>query len=216
MNRVQDQWTFPPGAVECCCPGEYANDFSVVGSHYANNFIPDGRYLLYGSLSEEESGRIYYLTGKCLRCGGQMRSGSSVAANITGDRLLSYIYREYERFTPHALYQHGSFATFLPERGAWYLEQKQLREDVKEEQFVAMFHAEDQNTVRTWWRERRVPIDVRCCGNCRHSHGALPFASPNMENGCDVPELRGPLYTAAMRLEDWQLGHCCRFWAEKE
>ena len=132
------------------------------------------------------------------------------------DGLLYYIYREFTLYTPYALYQGGSFNTCLPERAAWYLEQKQLREEVKEEQFVSMFHPGDRCTARLWWRERRVPFDVRCCGNCRHSHGALPFATPNMENGCDAPEVHDPLYTAAMRLEDWRLGHCCRFWAEKE
>ena len=59
---------------------------------------PTAWVLEYRTIACHEDGRILYITGKCDRCGGFMRSGTSVPANLNGDELLAYIYRKLERF----------------------------------------------------------------------------------------------------------------------
>ena len=96
--------------------------------HYSRNFIPTGWKLEYTSLEQHEPQRFLYMTGWCLRCGGQdLQSGISIPDELSGDALLERIYREMEHYRP---FEHrrsdGTYNRSLLGRAAWYMEQDDL------------------------------------------------------------------------------------------
>ena len=55
----------------CTCPASKSGSFQIATDHYSRNFIPTGWKLEYTSLEQHEPQRFLYMTGWCLRCGGQ-------------------------------------------------------------------------------------------------------------------------------------------------
>lgn len=85
----------------CTCPASKSGSFQIATDHYSRNFIPTGWKLEYTSLEQHEPQRFLYMTGWCLRCGGQdLQSGISIPDELSGDALLERIYREMEHYRP--------------------------------------------------------------------------------------------------------------------
>ena len=85
----------------CTCPASKSGSFQIATDHYSRNFIPTGWKLEYASLEQHEPQRFLYMTGWCLRCGGQdLQSGISIPDELSGDALLERIYREMEHYRP--------------------------------------------------------------------------------------------------------------------
>ena len=83
----------------CTCPASKSGSFQIATDHYSRNFIPTGWKLEYTSLEQHEPQRFLYMTGWCLRCGGQdLQSGISIPDELSGDALLERIYREMEHY----------------------------------------------------------------------------------------------------------------------
>jgi hypothetical protein len=108
---------------------------------YGKHFVPDGWLLDYKSLSEEEKDRCLYLTGKCNICSGFMKSGTGLPLNSSNSHLINSIWYQFLNFRPY-------FG--LEERKQWYFEQDIKSEEIKYGMFAALFHEEDQETVREW------------------------------------------------------------------
>lgn len=141
----------------CTCKDHDHKDWTVVADHYCRHFIPDAWTLEYHQLHCHEEGRILYLTGTCDVCGGFMRSGTSVASNISDDELLLYIYREVTRFRPYDGYdpKTGRYCGAISKRSRWYREQDDLSMSALGLQFVRLFREEHQAQAREWFAERR-------------------------------------------------------------
>lgn len=112
----------------CTCPASKSGSFQIATDHYSRNFIPTGWKLEYTSLEQHEPQRFLYMTGWCLRCGGQdLQSGISIPDELSGDALLERIYREMEHYRP---FEHrrsdGTYNRSLLGRAAWYMEQDDL------------------------------------------------------------------------------------------
>ena len=85
----------------CTCPASKSGSFQIATDHYSRTFIPTGWKLEYTSLEQHEPQRFLYMTGWCLRCGGQdLQSGISIPDELSGDALLERIYREMEHYRP--------------------------------------------------------------------------------------------------------------------
>ena len=85
----------------CTCPASKSGSFQIATDHYSRNFIPTGWKLEYASLEQHEPQRFLYMTGWCLRCGGQdLQCGVSIPDELSGDALLERIYREMEHYRP--------------------------------------------------------------------------------------------------------------------
>ena len=113
---------------------------------------PTGWKLEYTSLEQHEPQRFLYMTGWCLRCGGQdLQSGISIPDELSGDALLERIYREMVHYRP---FEHrrsdGTYNRSLLGRAAWYMEQDDLTLGEKNAQFLKLFHEEDQRAVEDW------------------------------------------------------------------
>ena len=102
----------------CTCPASKSGSFQIATDHYSRNFIPTGWKLEYTSLEQHEPQRFLYMTGWCLRCGGQdLQCGVSIPDELSGDALLERIYREMEHYRP---FEHRrSDGTYDPPAGAY-------------------------------------------------------------------------------------------------
>lgn len=142
----------------CTCPTAHGNDFPKVTDHYCVNFIPTGWRLEYTSLSQEDSERVLYLTGQCLRCGGQdLQCGVSIPNELTGDALLAHIYQEMTRYRPfERRYDDGTYSAGLSQRARWYMGQDDLTLNQRNAQFLLLFQEKDWGTVEEWINRCRV------------------------------------------------------------
>lgn len=141
----------------CTCKDHDHKDWRVVADHYCKHFIPDAWLLEYHQLHCKEEGRILYLTGTCSVCGGFMRSGTSVASNISEDELLLYVYREMTNFRPYDGYdpKTGQYRGAISKRSSWYRKQDDLSAAALGLQFARLFKEEHQAQVRKWFAECR-------------------------------------------------------------
>ena len=142
----------------CTCPTAHGNDFPKVTDHYCVNFIPTGWRLEYTSLSQKDSERVLYLTGQCLRCGGQdLQCGVSIPNELAGDALLAYIYQEMTRYRPfERRYDDGTYSAGLSQRARWYMGQDDLTLNQRNAQFLLLFQEKDWGTVEEWINRCRV------------------------------------------------------------
>lgn len=68
----------------CTCPASKSESFQIATDHYGRNFIPTGWKLEYTSLEQHEPQRFLYMTGWCLRCGGQdLQCGVSIPDELS-------------------------------------------------------------------------------------------------------------------------------------
>ena len=136
----------------CACKGHKAKDWTVVADFYAMNFVPRKWVFEYRTIHSQEDERVLYLFGCCDQCGGAMRSGTSVPANIKGDELLAYVYREMARYRPYDNYDSHSWAYHgcVNERAKWYQRQDGLTPGTRGKQFINLFKKEDRTTVTDW------------------------------------------------------------------
>jgi len=136
----------------CTCPTAHGNDFPKVTDHYCVNFIPTGWRLEYTSLSQKDSERVLYLTGQCLRCGGQdLQCGVSIPNELAGDALLAHIYQEMTRYRPfERRYDDGTYSAGLSQRARWYMGQDDLTLNQRNAQFLLLFQEKDWGTVEEW------------------------------------------------------------------
>lgn len=142
----------------CTCPTAHGNDFPKVTDHYCVNFIPTGWRLEYTSLSQKDSERVLYLTGQCLRCGGQdLQCGVSIPNELAGDALLAHIYQEMTRYRPfERRYDDGTYSAGLSQRARWYMGQDDLTLNQRNAQFLLLFQEKDWGTVEEWINRCRV------------------------------------------------------------
>lgn len=119
---------------------------------YSKYFIPDGWALRYEVLTQPGTKRVLYLTGQCMQCRGKMRSGVSIPEELTGAALLEYIYTQMRQYRPYAVgcQKTGKYDSYYPERARWYQKQDDLNLVQFNEQFIGLFHPEDQPAVREW------------------------------------------------------------------
>lgn len=143
----------------CTCADTHWDGRSTVPEHCSNNFIPTGWELEYESLSQETPNQaIFYLTGRCLHCGGQAtKIGVLIPGDLTGDALLDHIYRLMEHYCPlDTGFQSGAYRSDLSMRARWYMGQDDLTLGAKNAQFLKLFHEEDWTAVEDWIDRNRV------------------------------------------------------------
>ena len=152
----------------CTCKGHNAADWTAVADFYAKHFIPEHWAFDYHKLTCHEGERVLYILGCCDRCGGLMRSGTSVAANIKDDELLAYVYREMEHYRPYDGHKPdlGTYHGYISQRGRWYQQQDDLTLEAKNRQFLHLFRAEDRPAVTDW---------------LTRNHGAEPCGKPHRD-----------------------------------
>ena len=164
----------------CQCEGHNSNSFRDAGCFYSRHFIPDGWQLNYTTLDREEPGRMLYITGKCARCGGFMRSGTSVACNLTNNALFTYIYEQFKNYRPHDSREpSGIYHGAVIPRSQWYWEQDRLTAEKRKEQFVALFHEEDRADARRWALEQMPVPPVRRDTPAELFHGVIKLVQDN-------------------------------------
>lgn len=136
----------------CTCQKHNSKNWQTVADHYCEHFVPSTWGLEYHSLNCHEDGRVLYMIGACDICGGFMRSGTSIPANVQDDQLLVYIYREMTHFRPYDGYDKktGYYNSAVPKRAKWYQKQDELSESEVDQQFVNLFHESHQPQVREW------------------------------------------------------------------
>lgn len=164
----------------CTCPASKSGSFQIATDHYSRNFIPTGWKLEYTSLEQHEPQRFLYMTGWCLRCGGQdLQSGISIPDELSGDALLERIYREMEHYRP---FEHrrsdGTYNRSLLGRAAWYMEQDDLTLGEKNAQFLKLFHEEDQRAVEDWICRNRAEGALYRSPAGPEKHAAVCRAGP--------------------------------------
>ena len=104
--------TMKKSDVNWCTCKDYHN-WDVLAEYYFLHFVPNSWVFKYRTLTEHEEGRVLYITGVCNRCGGFMRSGTSVPANICGDELLRHVkQRGLQRFFIQILMVYRRFCSF--------------------------------------------------------------------------------------------------------
>jgi len=135
----------------CKCKGHRSRDFTKLTDHYSRYFIPIGWMLEYTTLVGPEETRILYITGRCGKCGGSMRSGTSVYGRYTHDNLLKDICQAMLTHRPYAgRDESGLYRGGVPERLEWYWRQDQMTRAERIEQFVSLFQGADQQLARRW------------------------------------------------------------------
>ena len=136
----------------CTCNGHDHEDWRIRSEFYARHFVPAAWAFEYRTTVCHGDEHILYITGKCDRCGGFMRSGTSVPSNITGDELLAYVYREMEHYRPYDNHnqENGTYCGCIRQRCRWYQQQDDLTLETRNEQFLHLFRAEDQTVVKDW------------------------------------------------------------------
>ena len=146
----------------CECSGHNSKSFRKQGEFYCSHFVPHGWQLEYTTITKEEPKRILYITGNCCRCGGFMRSGTSIASNLAGDTLLAYIYQVLNHFRPHDGRQlSGIYHGLITPRSQWYWEQDRMTAEERRAQFVTLFHEQDRAAARRWAEEQMPTPPVR-------------------------------------------------------
>lgn len=160
----------------CTCPTAHGNDFPKVTDHYCVNFIPTGWRLEYTSLSQKDSERVLYLTGQCLRCGGQdLQCGVSIPNELAGDALLAHIYQEMTRYRPfERRYDDGTYSAGLSQRARWYMGQDDLTLNQRNAQFLLLFQEKDWGTVEEWINRCRA--EEPYTAPCRDRKSTLLYA----------------------------------------
>ena len=182
----------------CACVGARTRDIQTIEAHYKDNFIPTGWNLDYTCLDQPEAARALYLTGLCLRCGGQLPKKFTIPGELTGDALLEQIYHQMESCRPFDhRFDGGAYRTSLSMRAYWYMEQDDLTLGAKNAQFLKLFHAEDQGVVEDWIsrchaeepytaprRDRKSALlyavleRARACGDLREIEPILDYYLP--------------------------------------
>lgn len=152
----------------CSCKDHNASDWTVVADFYARHFIPSAWVFKHRTIVCHEDDRFLYITGKCDRCGGFMRSGTSVPTNIKGDGLLAYVYQMMERYRPYDHYDQetGTYHSCINQRCRWYQQQDDLTLEARNEQFLRLFRAEEQAAVKDW---------------LERNHGVEPYNRPRRD-----------------------------------
>ena len=160
MREKQINW--------CSCKDHNASDWTVVADFYARHFIPITWVFKHRTIVCHEDDRFLYITGKCDRCGGFMRSGTSVPTNVMGDELLKYVYREMESYRPYDGHsqEKGTYCGCINQRCRWYQQQDDLTLEARNEQFLRLFRAEEQAAVKKW---------------LARNHGAEPYTKPRRD-----------------------------------
>lgn len=138
----------------CKCCAHLASDFPRLTDFYAIHFVPAAWQLEYITIDFKETGRVLYLNGRCDQCGGLMRYGAAIPIRLTGFPLFADIYEKLARFRPLDSQDAGRYYGPCRLRSQWYLEQDQLPDQVRREQFVALFREEDQPEARLWVEQR--------------------------------------------------------------
>lgn len=144
MSEKQINW--------CTCDGHDHEDWRVRSELYTRRFVPTAWVFEHSTITCHEEGRVLYITGKCDRCGGFMRSGTSVPINVKGDELLAYVYRGMKHFRPYDGHdqEKGIYCGCISQRCRWYQQQDDLTLEARNEQFLRLFRAEDQAAVKDW------------------------------------------------------------------
>ena len=144
MEEKQINW--------CTCDGHDHKDWCVRSELYARCFIPTAWVFEHRTIACHEDDRILYMTGKCDRCGGFMRSGTSVPMNVKGDELLAYVYREMEHFRPYDGHdqEKGVYCGCVSQRCRWYQQQDDLTLKARNAQFLKLFREEERAAVKDW------------------------------------------------------------------
>ena len=160
MEEKQINW--------CICDGHSHEDWRISSELYAQVFIPAAWMFEYRTIACHEDDRILYITGKCSRCGGFMRSGTAVPTNVKGDDLLAYVYREMEHYRPYDSHNQetGTYSGCISRRCRWYQRQDDLTLEARNKQFLRLFRAEDQAAVKEW---------------LARNHGTEPYARPRRD-----------------------------------
>lgn len=144
----------------CTCKGHHAKDFSKLTDYYCRHFIPGAWELEYITLDFKETGRRLHLNGKCDQCGGFMRCGVPLPANLTGEDLLSHIFRSLCRYRPFDRKDaSGVYHGACPKRSDWFWEQDRLSAQECKKQFISLFRAEDQSDAQHW-TEKYIPTPL--------------------------------------------------------
>ena len=152
-------------------------------------------------MDQPEAARALYLTGLCLRCGGQLPKKFTVPGELAGDALLEQIYHQMESYRPFDFrFDSGAYRTSLSMRAHWYMEQDDLTLGAKNAQFLKLFHAEYQGVVEDWISRRhaqepytaprrdrkstllRAVLErARACGDLREIEPILDYYLPNAQ-----------------------------------
>lgn len=146
MFQIPESW---------CSNEKKHRTFPALSDHYAENFIPSGWALEYGSLNGKDVSRDLYITGKCLCCHKSARAGVSIPEELTGDALFEAVYAEQLRYRPFDWHckETGAYRGKVQMRLKWYQAQDDLTLAERSEQFVRLFHEEDQEAARLWVSE---------------------------------------------------------------
>lgn len=149
----------------CSCKEHDHKDWRVRAELYTQRFVPMAWVFEYRTIACHEDDRILYMIGRCDRCGGFMRSGTSIPTNVKGDELLAYVYREMTHYRPYDGHdqESGAYCGCVSQRCRWYQQQDDLTLEARNEQFLRLFRAEDQAAVTDW---------------LTRNHGSEPYNKP--------------------------------------
>ena len=189
----------PSGACSCEKPED---TFPERTNLYSEYFLPDGWELHYETLKQPDRTRVLYLTGRCLRCQGKMRSGISLQHELTEAALLEHIYTQMRQYRPFSAGSQvtGKYDGNNSQRARWYQQQDDLSLVPFNEQFIDIFRTEDQPAVRGWveshhgqqeytrpQRDRKSKLfrtmleRARASGSIAHIEPILDYYLPNHE-----------------------------------
>ena len=152
MNDNQSVVLDAAGVNDWCRCEKPEDTFWERANLYSKYFVPDGWDLQYKVLKPPDTKRVLYLTGWCMQCRGKMRSGVSIPNELTGASLLEYIYTQMRQYRPYSggFQETGEYDRHYPERSRWYRKQDNMNFVRFNEQFIGLFHKEDQPAVRNW------------------------------------------------------------------
>ena len=147
MTQIPETW--------CSCEKSFRTYPKLV-DHYAENFIPTGWALEYGTLGSKDDERTLYIMGHCLRCHQTARAGVSIPSYLTGDALFEQVYTEQCRYRPFdgRNQETGAYRGALESRLKWYQAQDDLLPAERNAQFIHLFRTEDQEAARQWLAKR--------------------------------------------------------------
>ncbi len=148
--------TMKKSDVNWCTCKDYHN-WDVLAEYYFLHFVPNSWVFKYRTLTEHEEGRVLYITGVCNRCGGFMRSGTSVPANICGDELLRHVYQKMLQYRPYDDYDQigRHYDGAVPERSKWYEDQDDMTRKECGEQFLSLFKPEHLPAAADWLKRKQ-------------------------------------------------------------
>jgi hypothetical protein len=116
------------------CDCQDNKDIGALIAHMATHFTFQRFALDYHTL-EPETGRMLCMIGQCTTCGKRLCCGVSLSGNCAPGELLADIYQWAEKRLP----------ANIPDRMT-----------VMGNEFIAMFHQEDQLYVRQWLEENQM------------------------------------------------------------